>query len=81
MKRVRGVRCFSGTRNQELKIDGVKHAIAVASGKGGVGKSTTAGNFPFSFSFYFIFLVILIFTTWMTIRGDYVSGSFGNLRK
>lgn len=28
-------------------IRGVKHVIAVASGKGGVGKSTTAGNHLF----------------------------------
>ena len=28
---------------KDLRIEGVKHAVAVASGKGGVGKSTTAG--------------------------------------
>lgn len=28
---------------KKKKIDGVKHVLLVASGKGGVGKSTTAG--------------------------------------
>jgi len=29
---------------KHLRIDGVKDTIAIASGKGGVGKSTTAGK-------------------------------------
>ena len=38
-----GVRGYSASKTKELKIHGIKHAIAVASAKGGVGKSTTAG--------------------------------------
>ncbi|KAL6214603.1 hypothetical protein ACLB2K_014035 [Fragaria x ananassa] len=41
--RLGGVRSYSAVK-KDLRIEGVKHAIAVASGKGGVGKSTTAVN-------------------------------------
>ena len=45
LQRVGGVRGYSSVK----KVEGIKHAIAVASGKGGVGKSTTAGiSFFFS---------------------------------
>ena len=33
-----------GWRGRGTRIPGIKHAIAVASGKGGVGKSTVAAN-------------------------------------
>lgn len=44
LKMTANVRPAFGGRAQEQMIPGVKHAIAIASGKGGVGKSTIAVN-------------------------------------
>lgn len=41
---------------QSLKLEGVQDIIAVASGKGGVGKSTTAGILSLVVSFYLLFM-------------------------
>jgi ATP-binding protein involved in chromosome partitioning len=42
-----------------LRLEGVKDVFAVASGKGGVGKSTTAGTLFLGLLLFFRFFFIL----------------------
>lgn len=44
---------------KQKPITGVKEVIVVASGKGGVGKSTTAGTLDHGFHSIYMFLPIL----------------------
>ncbi|KAJ4889478.1 P-loop containing nucleoside triphosphate hydrolase protein [Raphanus sativus] len=40
----KSISASAGGRTTELRLDGVKDIIPIASGKGGVGKSSTADN-------------------------------------
>lgn len=44
---------FAGFSTKGLQLDGVKNIVAIAFGKGGVGKSTTTGDLG-SFDYYFV---------------------------
>lgn len=42
---------------EKKPLPGVKNIILIASGKGGVGKTTTAGIYPYSLSYDFFKVV------------------------
>ncbi|KAI7982083.1 hypothetical protein LOK49_LG15G00594 [Camellia lanceoleosa] len=64
LKKLGGARGFAAVNAQGHKIKGVEDIIAVASGKGGVGKSTTAGNASLSFSVS-VFTHLFIEISWV----------------